>query len=218
MKARSARRRTIGLIATVGGALWLAAYGSLFLYPTVGSIGYLPLAFLGMAAAGMLVGVAVAVLSGEATTSRGLRADLYFALATTIGATFFALTLLGFTGDQGKAFGLFDAELLTWHGYAAFMGTMAVASVIAASTRRSVAWWAATFGAAGQAVIWILYRIWPTEFGSTQSIIGLTPLPILLFGIAWCVIGLERLRPEGSALPVFPIGVSGREADELGQT
>jgi hypothetical protein len=199
MNPRSARRRTIGLIATAGGALWLVAYGSLLLYPTVGNVGYLPPAFIGMAVAGTLLAVAIGVLSREVTTSSRLRALLYVALTTTIGATVFALTLLGLTGDHSQAFGLLDAEMLSWYGYAAFMATMAVAAAAVASKDRAPAWWAATFGAAGQAVIWVLYGVWRPEFGSTQLITGLLPLPILLFGIGWCVIGLTRLRPEDSA-------------------
>lgn len=198
-KPRSALSRAIGLMATAGGGLWLIAFGSIFLYPLVGNVGHLPLAFVGMAAAAALLAASVAALCAEVVPSGVQRVIVYLALTSTSVATWSALLILAVVGDIDLAWGLLDPEALSFDGYAAIMAAMALASVAASRKRRSAAWWAAVVGASGQAAVQILLDVWPSALGSTQPLSALFPIPILLFGAGWCAIGLERIAQDSPA-------------------
>jgi hypothetical protein len=185
--------RPVNMLCVLGGGVWLISYGALMINPSaLGTVG-----IVGMTCGAILLAVAAAPLFRRATKSSGLRIIGLAGLVITAVTTVFALVLILVLGDVDNAWGVIDQEWLMWWGYAAFMGAMALVSVAASRTARSRAevfgWGAAVLGAVGQPGLWLLYLYRPLDYRSMQTITGLMPIPIVLFGLAWIAIGVARV-------------------------
>jgi hypothetical protein len=185
--------RPVSLLCVSWGGLWLISYGALISNPVaLGTVG-----MVGMTCGAILLAAAAARVFAEVVTSPSLRLIGLAALVITAATAVFALVLLVVLGDVDDAWGVIDQEWLMWWGYAAFMGAMALVSAAASRTARSrvevLGWAAAILGSVGQPVLFLLYPYKPLDYRSTQTISGLMPIPIVLFGLAWIAIGIVRL-------------------------
>lgn len=156
----------------------------------------------GMLLGALLMAAAVAILVRESSTSRRLRTVGLAALVIAAMEVILIFVPLPQSGEEELAWGVVDQEWLVWMGYVAFMVAMALLAIAASKTAGSwvetLGWAAVILGAAGSAFLILAEMYWWRVFGSLQSITGLMPIPIVLFGLAWIAIGVARVSSSGA--------------------